>query len=182
MTKRKTMWYIVFVMALFAVLFDRVHFTGSDFMGRICFSFPFYCTGYLLKDHVAHLVEMKATTRLFMLIGAIMVLIPIALWNTRGGILSYHFGKTIFAYYSTGFIGTFAVLCLVSFFKHLSYHIVTFISNGTLVILGTHIMIISYVDFVRTENAYFTAAICLLLTLPFIYLFNKYTPQLVGKK
>lgn len=181
LTEHRTMWYMIIGMALMAVIFDKIRFTGSDFMGRICFSFPFYCTGYLIKDYVLRFVEMKAIMRLLLLMVALTVLIAVSLYNTRGGILSYHFGKSIFLYYLTGFVGAFSVICLFSFLRKISLGIVTFISNGTLVILGIHIMLLSYVSIVRTGNAFLTAGICLLLTLPFIYLFNNYTPKMVGK-
>ena len=86
LTERRSMWYVIIGTALMAVIFDKIRFTGSDFMGRICFSFPFYCTGYLIKDYVLRFVEMKAIMRLLLLMVALTVLIAVSLYNTRGGI------------------------------------------------------------------------------------------------
>lgn len=165
------------------ILLNKYHFLGSDFIGRICFSLPFYILGYKAKPQLQNVMNLPAAIRFLIAIMAILLLVPMALWNTRGGIFSFHFGKSILMYYITCLVGTIVTVLLVSFLNNARVLIVRFISNGTLVILGTHFLILRYlIGDIFIGNAWITAAIVLFLCMPLTFLFNNYLPTLVGKK
>lgn len=158
-------------------------FKGSDFIGRISISIPFYVLGYYLKK-TQIMNSIITHLNIYYFISSLLLIIVTFLlsnYNGRVGIFSFTFGRNLFLYYLIAIIGTFGLFVLTSYLNSFSNKYVYTISIGTIVIMGLHKFFLLFLsDYL--DNGYLLSILIIMIIYPIILIFKKYIPSLAGVK
>lgn len=148
------------------------------------FSLPFFLMGMLLKERYV-LSKIRTRNSIKIIASSILFLLftLIGLYNYGSGINSFRcaFGKNILLFYIVAFALSFILFFICFTFSRKDYHFIRTISNGTLFILCTHLIIIWKIN-IFLHNSFVISAVVLLISYPLIMLIERYCPILIGKR
>lgn len=143
---------------------------------RTCVSFPFVALGYILKEKnlMKRLVNIKCL---------LWILLPLyvlgVIYNGRVGIATWRFGYDVLLFYIIAFVGCCSFFLFMNKIKYDGGNAIITVSNGTLVILCLHRLMLIFVYHLHL-GPYVGSFIILAICFPLILIFNKYLPVFVG--
>jgi len=118
------------------------------------------------------------------------ILLVLSECNGRVDINEYKFGRNLFLFYFSGFLGVFVIICSASFYRKQNNKI-TAISKGTIIIVALHIYLSELLCkiigvkgdrfIVNPFIALLVAILTLLLMVIAIRMIEEYSPILIGK-
>lgn len=148
------------------------------FLQRTCACFPFIALGYMCKERqwLQRLFAIKFLP--YILLG---IYVAGVIYNGCVGLFSWSFGHNVFLYYSIALIGCIDFFLIVNRFKIGGGNLLITISNGTIVILCLHRLMISLFRDHLHIDAFMGSLIICAACYPFILFFNRYMPWFVGK-
>lgn len=148
------------------------------FVQRTCASFPFVVMGFIAKEkkwfeRLSHYNWLQFVLVTLFVVGV--------LYNGRVGIFTYRFGHNVFLYFLIAAMGCLGFLLIIK--KNLKFgggNLLLTISNGTIVILCLHRLIIPIFVYFHI-NAYIGSLLIVGICYPLISFFNKQLPWFVGR-
>lgn len=147
------------------------------FLQRTCASFPFIAFGYMCK-------EQQWLQRLFTIknLSYILFVLYVAgvIYNGRVGICSWRFGHNVLFFYFIALTGCIGFFLSVNRIKTGWNNLLINTSNGTIVILCFHRLMIPFLTHFHV-NAFTGSLVICALCYPFILFFNRYMPWFIGK-
>ena len=157
-----------------------------------CFALPFFIIGILMKQHFHSIKAInggKGPTLAVVMI-AVMVFVMLGLYNMYlnnnvTGVFECNYGKYISLYYISTSGIVLGILFLSFLFLNYRWEIIENISNGTLFILCTHLMIKWKIMRFFSESmlsTFFSTVIVLSISYLLILLCQEHFPILLGKK
>ena len=148
------------------------------------FSLPFFLVGLLLKENDC-LNRLNSSIFVTAVVSCVLFILftLVGLYNYGSGINAFRcdFGKNIFLFYLVSFALSIILFIICHTFSSKDYHFIRTISNGTLFILCTHLIIIWKINSIL-ENSILISIIVLLISYPLIMLCERYCPILIGKR
>ena len=161
-------------------------------VGTAFMAFPFFIIGFLHKDYrtIYPLLDRICDSRLFAF-SSFITLVFINHVNHRVDMFMLDFGEIPALYYIESFIGVFFI---ISFSKSIgtSLNIITKISKGTIVIMGTHIVISYYVKYLliiigqqnllsnSIQSALFVSVFVFLVSIFVVFIMQRYFSFFIG--
>lgn len=146
------------------------------YIGRMIPSMPFFCLGFLLKDHKIQIQNHNYPVML--ILGCLFILLP--LFNGSTSINSNQFGLSYIIFFINASISTLFVFRIANNIPQNKF--ITTISKGTLLVLGLHIPIMKTLDFIFPT---FLHDLLPLFVLPICYYpilwLEKWCPPLIGR-
>lgn len=164
----------------------------SSFIG-----FIFFYIGFAFKKFFLKINNLSTVWKISIILFCLVILFLIAQWNidyenATGGmsINMCRAGKYPFLFIISGLVGTIMTMSISSIFGNCvkSKSILVFVSNGTIVILGFHMMVYMFVinPLFGINNDPVTVLVMSLLTLIIcliiVMLSNKFFPILLGNR
>lgn len=167
-------------------------------------AFPLFVSGYYLKRMVDKIHPNKLGLLLFSITSFAMVWI-LSEWNGRPGISLVIYGKNIWVYYFSAFLGSIGLFSFAMLFSNVRIPYLLYLGRNTLVILGLHLNIffvfriaycsiyclitgVNFIEFTSNFNkgidiwkAFVLVIITVLSSGCVIYVINRYFPFIVGK-
>lgn len=153
--------FVWILLLLFTVLSVGVYYSGFRFnyyqLSAVMLAMPIYCLGYLVKQNNLpewYLNRLSCATKLF--ISFIFLLFTILFTEIFSPINlnALEVGTNIFTYYLQTIVGVAFIFTLSVLLP--SHKIIVNISNGTMVILGFHMILIQCVKFVYMKIFHIT--------------------------
>ncbi len=180
--KSKQMYIIISLLCVVALYINNFFPYPETFGIKAAFAaFPFFVIGFLLKDKPFKLIKPKYSTFIF-----IIVLFLLIVFVNKYGYVNMYLGifKSIVFYFAIGAIVSIAIVYLSNFLP-LKNNIIKTVSRGTMLIVGTHwIIIVFFTHFTPNLNFVFSVVISLIITLlyyfPIYFTYRKF-PILYGK-
>ena len=182
--------YLFFLISLFIsiTLFGMGLLHQKDFdpfqIQTTVFSLPFFLMGLLLKENDC-LNRLNSSIFVTAVVSCVLFILftLVGLYNYGSGINAFRcdFGKNIFLFYLVSFALSIILFIICHTFSSKDYHFIRTISNGTLFILCTHLIIIWKINSIL-ENSILISIIVLLISYPLIMLCERYCPILIGKR
>lgn len=146
-------------------------------MQRTCASFPFVALGYIAKEKRL----MQRMTNIRWLPWTLLALYAVGVfYNGRVGIATWRFGHNVAVYYAIALAGCYSFFLFVNKIKFGGGNLLITISNGTIVILCLHRLMIMFAVHAHI-GPYIGSFIILAVCYPLILFFNKYLPWFTGK-
>lgn len=147
-------------------------------------SYPFLLAGKVLR-HYEYLLN-KLGVVMKILITATLLIIPVlgVKYNGFVDLYLWTFGNNMYMYYIIGILSSIGMFCLFRLFVDILNKFIRIISEGTIMIIAYHKLILYFLLDYNTIFIY-RFCICLLLVLLFylpIIFSYKYFPILIGKK
>lgn len=183
----------IFLLFLFDLKYDPIRWPWSANVALL--GAVFYGFGNMLKDKMHHIMDLKFILLLIISLSSFAGVYFIASIN-YGDMNTNHY-ENIFLYVAGNFLGILAVLTMGRVLEILlgPVWIMQHIGQNTLVILAFHVMLISLVhqfigqafdipSVLLSSKALFifiVVTVSVLLTLPIIYICNRYFPLMVGR-
>lgn len=188
--------YSLFLFLLISyVLFDfiKIDQTNDYFqLKTMCLCFPFFIVGYIIKkrDYFKIIKKYNTTLLTFSAITIFVIAAIIGLWNSKiheNGINVYHcrIGTNIVLFYISAIGLSAALMSLCAMHLNITSPIVEKLSNGTLLILATHLIIywkIPTLPVPEIIQSMLNIIIILIVSYGLIVFCEKYCPVLMGKK
>ena len=152
-------------------------------------AFPFFLFGTILKQINFKNVHLNNTLLSIITFITTTTLVVIVMINGKVDLYDGYLGNSVLGYYAGGIIGTILIISLSSILVNLSLipSFIINISNGTLVIMGLHTMIVPFLDSITRHrelfhnDGIFKALIAILLIyFPMKFIENR-MPFLIGK-
>lgn len=144
---------------------------------RTCASFPFVALGYVAKEKQLFLKLSRVGWLPYLLLALYLVGV---VYNGRVGIATWRFGHDVVLYYLVALTGCICFFLFVNKIKFGGGNLLINISNGTIIILCLHRIMISLAYHVPL-GAYIGSLVIVVLCYPLILFFNKYLPWFTGK-
>ena len=148
---------------------------------RFLACFPFVVAGILFRQY--NLLE-KFFKNYVLGIIAIAAFIVSSIWNGRVGIMTWQFGNSnnVLLFFTIAIIGSISFFWLIEKIKYDTPSVILKFSTGTITILCLHKMMIPVLSHTLHMNPYIGSLLIMVICLPLILFFDKYTPWLVGRK
>lgn len=144
---------------------------------RTCASFPFVALGYVVKEKQLFHKFSRIGWLPYLLLALYLVGV---MYNGRGGIAAWRFGHDVVLYYLVTFTGCLGFFLFVNKIEFGGGNLLINISNGTIVILCLHRIMIS-LAYHLPLGAYLGSLVIVVFCYPIILFFNKYLPWFTGK-
>lgn len=143
-------------------------------------SYPFFMFGVLLKKKKEIICRgLNAKSCILVLTLSIIVTLLCSHFNGEVWMYRNDYGKSFLLYLIGGISGTLGIYIICKWLDKINSSIVTTIANGSIIILGLHFYILSYLHICK-ELDFISAFICLILFIPVIKLCEKKLPMLIG--
>ena len=147
------------------------------FLQRTCASLPFVILGFMAKEK--NWLRRPSQTYWFPIILAVLYIVGV-IYNGRVGIATWRFGHSAVLFFLIATIGCFSFFLFVNKIKNGGGKLLITISNGTIVILCLHRLMIPFFMHFHI-NAYIGSLLIVAVCYPLILFFNKYLPWFTGK-
>lgn len=203
----------LFVIRAFCVLFDHIgwkhllfsllaSFIVFKFLGirngdmdpfqikTSCFALPFFLIGSIAKLYLSRIRDLRKATTITVAILACTLSVILGLYNMHlnnnhaVGIFECNFGKYISLYYISSSMTALCIIILCFLLLDSKWKVIETLSNGTLFILCTHLMIKwKIMRFFSNDvlSTFVTTTIILVVSYFLIVFCNKHCPILLGK-
>jgi predicted tellurium resistance membrane protein TerC len=158
-------------------------------MQRTILSFPFFALGYVFKDFkFLKTIDIKFIYQIIIALISCFILIIVYDYNGKVDIYNCKLGNPTL-YYLGSFFGIIMMVFISNLLSkiNLSYGIIKIYSNGTLVILGTHIFLLyiinkllNYRIIFENDSIFKSIFVMIVLYYPIIFFLQKF-PFLIGK-
>lgn len=204
----------LFVIRAFCVLFDHIgwkhllfsllaSFIVFKFLGirngdmdpfqikTSCFALPFFLIGSIAKPYLSRIRDLRKASTITVTILAFTLSVMLGLYNMHlnnnhaVGIFECNFGKYISLYYISSSMTALCIIILCFLLLDSRWKVIETLSNGTLFILCTHLMIKWKIMRFFTDNwlSTFLSTIIIVFISYFLILFcHRFFPLLLGKK
>lgn len=147
---------------------------------------PFFLIGYISKELTNKINKVPIIGYLILFSICTIITIYLAKWTGRIDYYKNEWGNNIILAYLSGLSGSLMILSACRLFKNITSRFIQVISSGTIVILGMHMIIITFVnEFVHKqswsllENIIYALIIILAFYYPIQFL-QKYIPASIG--
>lgn len=210
-----------FLIALFGIkqLYNKLHvkmiFPISIICVLICFilpsfeinkqysilcmflGFPFFALGAYLKrekqfDILMNKMILQKKLSIIVLLISFLMTSCFSYLNGPAYMYIYSYGSNIFYFFVASLSGIAFVFSISILLNNCRYKFIVFLSEGTLVILGLHAIVIRVIQAIPSfihdthislilSNIVYATLIIIVLSLP-IFLFNKFLPIAIGKR
>lgn len=146
------------------------------FLQRTCASFPFVAIGYVVKEKLF----MQKFSNINWLPWLLLIIYLLGvLYNGRVGIYSWSFGYDVVLFYFIAITACFSFFLFINKIKIGGGKILITISNGTIVILCLHRLMIPILQKLHID-AFIGSILILIICYPLILLFQKHFPWFIG--
>lgn len=172
--------FIIVIFAIFTGIIYQYNLNDNSWwflIQRTFASFPFVALGFLAKKY-GWMEQISKTNWLPIAIGACYV--AGVIYNGRVGIASWRFGHSVTMYFIIAVMGCVAFFQMAGKLRRGGILLET-ISNGTIVILCLHRLMIPYMNKIGIEP-FIGSLVILCICYPIILFFNRYAPWFVGRQ
>lgn len=169
---------IIFSIVCFWLAKNDIYLQNA--VANVLLSYPFFIIGLILRKYKEALNNgfgRNKETLMFL----ITIIITSVCTYLNGNVWVYlnDYGNSFMLYIIGGISGTAIIYILSKWLDNIRLSVVTTISNGSIVILGLHYMLIGYTKITPSLD-FISALLLLLLFVPVIKLCEKYCPLVLG--
>ena len=146
------------------------------FVQRTCVGFPFLFIGFMLREK--QYFRCLSSHNWILVASAILYVVGVS-YNGRVGIFSYRFGHSAFLFFLIAALGCACFFSIIKKIKFGGGNLLLVISNGTIVILCLHRLMIPFFIYFHI-NPYVGSLLIIGICYPIILFFNKRLPWFIG--
>ena len=189
---------LTFFILLSYILFDllKIDQTNDFFqLKTACLCFPFFIGGHILRQSSIMDIPIGKGIKkifsylpIFIILFVTLVIIGLDNSNANGnGINVYHcyIGNSIFVFYLVAFFISVMIMLMCKTFLNFGSKIIKRLSNGTLLILAVHLIILWKTPKIGVEciiEPIIDTIVIMFVCYWLIYLSEKFIPELIGKR
>ena len=185
-TKKSIIQYIIIFLCVASCIFiTKRNLELRNSFANLLISYPFFYVGYRIKPYIPFLTKMYDKLFLNVGIGIICLLILLYVGTVNGDVWMYitRYGNNYILFWIGAFSGSIMIFSISIIMGKKRHLIIETLSNGLIVILGFHQLILFFYKYIHSESFMvecFFSLLVLLTFFPIIILCKKHFPILLG--